>query len=620
MKKIFFNKFSFIIILILVISNSAFSEKPAGRQNTFLSPLLEFSNFQKEKGNKKNFVNILNIGDSALLARMHLIRAAAKAIEIQTIIWVNDEAGRYVIYELIEAAKRGVKVRIIIDHFSSEQDCKVAAFLASVHPNLEVKIYNPIGSLAKKINPSTFERSVHFLTKFGKSNQRMHNKVFIVDGVIGITGGRNYQNAYYGMSKGMNYKDRDVLVTGSAVDEMTESFKAYWDYELAIPLNEMKDVQELKKKGKIDEWESRESFAFHGLFNKIDELAVDPDFIREQFVLKMMEVEHAYFVADNPGKNRKNFINRFTGKGKITYELIKLVTNAKDSIYIQSPYLVLSKEARKILKRLREEKPDIDIRISTNSLAATDSWYTYAASFRQKQVYLEDLKLRVYEFMPRPKDIVSFMPNYEELYNRPFTPEEKREFKKDQEEENLKKQKQMDGIQDDELKNIIGKTEAASDSGEPFLCLHAKSMVIDNEISYIGSYNLDPRSGNLNTEVGIVVKDRRFAELLKNSIERDILPQNSWVVAKREIPIVMDETNAIIGRISGFFPVDLWPIRFASSFQLKKGKEPVDPGHKDFYDNYDDVGSFPQVSKERYDKIFGAWFVKTFMGFATPLL
>jgi phosphatidylserine/phosphatidylglycerophosphate/cardiolipin synthase-like enzyme len=592
----------------------------ANSRNIAFSPLLEFGNIQKETGNNKNFVNILNIGDKALLARIHLLRAAVKSIEIQTIIWVNDEIGRYVIYELIEAAKRGVRVRIIIDHFSSEQDCKVAAFLASVHPNLEVKIYNPIGSLAKKINPSMFERSVHFLTKFGKSNQRMHNKVFIIDGLIGITGGRNYQNAYYGMSKGLNYKDRDVLVAGSVVVEMTESFNAYWDYELSIPLNEMEDVQELKKNGKIDEWESRESFAFHGLFDKIDELADDPDFIKEQFVSKMMEVEHAYFIADNPGKNRKNFLSRFTGKGKITYELIKLVTNAKDNIYIQSPYLVLSKEARKILKKLREEKPNIDIRISTNSLAATDSWYTYAATFRQKQIYLEDLKLKVYEFKPHPKDIVSFMPNYEELYSRPFTPEEKRTFKSDQDEDKLQKQKQIAKVQDIELKNIIGKTEAASDSGEPFLCLHAKSMVIDDEISYIGSYNLDPRSGNLNTEVGVVVKDKRFAELLKSSIKQDILPQNSWVVAKREFPLGMGETNAAMGRISGLLPIDLWPIRFASSFQLKEGKEPVDPGHTDFYDNYDDVGGFPQVSRERYDKIFGAWFVKTFMGFATPLL
>lgn len=148
---------------------------------------------------QKNKVALLDIGEEALLLRVHLIRAARHSIAMQTIIWVNDETGRLMMYEMIQAAKRGVKVQLLVDHFVSDKHPEVAAFLATVHPNLEIKLYNPIvGQFSEhEIAPSTLDQLTRLLSGFNKVNQRMHNRIFIVDDRVAITGGRNNQNAYY---------------------------------------------------------------------------------------------------------------------------------------------------------------------------------------------------------------------------------------------------------------------------------------------------------------------------------------------------------------------------------------------------------------------------------------
>jgi len=119
---------------------------------------------------------------------------------------------------------------------SAEKDPAIAASLAAVHPNLRVKVYNPLGTLGlpERLNPTWLETATGLLTRFGGLNQRIHNKLFIVDDRVAVTGGRNYQNAYFDQSRGLNYKDRDALVMGPVVKEMAASFDSYWRFELAI--------------------------------------------------------------------------------------------------------------------------------------------------------------------------------------------------------------------------------------------------------------------------------------------------------------------------------------------------------------------------------------------------
>ncbi len=120
-----------------------------------------------------NRVAVIGNGYDALLLRVHLIRQARASIAIQTFIWTNDECGRLLMYELIEAAKRGVKVRIIADQMVSDQDPATVAFLATVHPNIEIKHYRPPLS---RLQPSRLQMLLAGLQSFRDVNQRMQQQ------------------------------------------------------------------------------------------------------------------------------------------------------------------------------------------------------------------------------------------------------------------------------------------------------------------------------------------------------------------------------------------------------------------------------------------------------------
>ena len=143
--------------------------------------------------------------------------------------------------------------------------------------------------------------------------------------------------------------------------------------------------------------------------------------------------------------------------------------------------------------------------------------------------------------------------------------------------------------------------------------LHAKSIVIDGEITLIGSHNFDPRSDNYNTESGFIIHDRAFTSAVRDIVLRDAAPENSWTIARRPGHSLISRLNAKIGDLSAALPLfDLWPFRYASSFELKEGCTPKRPTEPGFYACYDDVGDFPDVDlplKTIYTRIvtgFGA--------------
>ena len=309
----------------------------------------------------------------------------------------------------------------------------------------------------------------------------------------------------------------------------------------------------------------------------------------------MNEVEEAYFIADHPNK-RDRLLLWFGSDSKIARELATIVAGATRSVYIQTPYLILTSSAFSLFKGLREEHPEIDVRISTNSLAATDSWYVYALSYKQKQSYLQGLKFKIYEFKPLPADMESFMPTFKKLQARSTT---------------VKLEKPDSEIQ---LPVTAGK-------GEPYLCLHGKSMIVDEEISFVGSYNLDPRSENINTESGLVIRDRQFAQQLRANIEIDMHPRNAWVIARNKMPLGLSHPNALLAKLSHLIPlVDIWPFRYSTSYELIEGKQAVGVNHPDFFENFRDVGSFPNINEENAGKEIGARGTKAFLGFVKPLL
>jgi putative cardiolipin synthase len=526
-----------------------------------------------------NKVLLVENGHDALLLRVHLIRNASRSIDIQTFIWTNDESGRLLMYELIQAARRGVRVRIIADHFVSNKDPVIAAFLATVHPNIQLKHYRPV---ADRIRPGRLHVIAKTLFRFRHLNQRMHNKVMIFDEALALTGGRNIENTYYNYSLSMNFRDRDVLVLGPIVKHVEESFEKFWGYRHAVPSRKLIDVRAIIDASKVPTFETREDFEFGEIFADIERDANDADVITSTFIDRILPAERVTFLADKPGKNRSTWLN---GRGKITKQLGEIAFETERELIIQSPYFVLSKAAIDVFKALRTKSPPVTIKVSSNSFGSTDNTVAYSANYRQRSTTIESLGLHVYEFKPHPADLHTIFPQYNAM-----------------------------------LKLANAKHNPTPEDRPPFLCIHAKSFVRDDRFAYIGTYNLDPRSENLNTEVGLLIEDKHIAAVLKAAILRDCGPGNSWVIARKPMPLGLDKLNALFQGISGLSPIDVWPVRNTSSFELISGKTPRPPDHPAFYESYRDVGSFPGAPvglsrKEIHTRIY-----KAVGGLATPLL
>jgi putative cardiolipin synthase len=183
-----------------------------------------------------------------------------------------------------------------------------------------------------------------------------------------------------------------------------------------------------------------------------------------------------HFISDVPGKN--DGASGLSGGGESTNQLITAVRRAKKSILLQSPYLVMPDGGIELFEQLIEQ--GVSIRISTNSLASTDNIPAFAGYASQRSDLLA-AGIELFEFKPSP------------------------------------------AIQDQLIENYPRIAE-----NNPVFAIHAKSMVIDDQVVYIGTFNLDPRSTNLNTEVGVLIENHELARQLTNSIERDIRPENSW--------------------------------------------------------------------------------------------
>ena len=512
---------------------------------------------------QKNHMLLLDHGENSLLARLNLIQAAEKTIEIQTFIWVNDEAGHMVLRELLAAAKRGVKVKVIIDQLFSMGNSWLVSDLAVMHQNLEFKLYNPVFQQA---HTSAFEFFSAMACCMARLNKRMHNKTFVVDNKYGIVGGRNYQNRYYDWDKSFNYKDRDVLAIGPVVNQISESFSSFWQSPHVVPVEYLSDVSSRilnDEESKIN-WDEPHPVKAQELLKQ----AINQKVVFDTFSSQIIAVDQVEYFSDTHDKpfNREA---RNANK-QLTQKIHRYFENAQFDILIQTPYLVFSRQARKTFKKLRRKNPDLWLRVSTNSLASTDAYYVYAISFKYKRFYLKKLGMQIYEFKDRPEMV-------ESLFSQ---------------------------------QHVTEKTRYG---------MHGKSFVIDGKISMIGSHNFDPRSDVLNTESGFVIESKAFAQKLIKNIEADMKDQNSWVVAAKEQIPFFSRISGLIATVSRKLPIfDIWPFRYSTSYKLKPGHQEVPANHPDFYQNYEVIGSFPNVDLS--SKQIQTIIISAFAGFAEPVM
>jgi phosphatidylserine/phosphatidylglycerophosphate/cardiolipin synthase-like enzyme len=511
-----------------------------------------------------HYVNLLEQGADALTLRVHLIRSARSSIEIQTFIFAEDDAGYLILDELIKAARRGVKVRVIVDQLFSLDDPGLYAALARAHANFELRVYNPT---FHKASTPPLEFAAGILCCFLQVNQRMHNKLLLVDDAIGIAGGRNYENRYYDWDDEFDYRDRDVLVAGPAAAQMRASFDAFWDYRGTVALTRLRDVAGDILRAGI----AAPAYAPHVYRNTervaaLSRQADDADVIAARFSALALRVGRVDYFADAPGKPQQDDDN--PPVNELGQRIMALVAGAQSRIVLQTPYLVLSSTAREVFGKLHKARPNLRVIVSTNSLAATDAFYVYALSYKYKKRYLK-LGFEIHEFKPFPAEADELVSDYA----------------------------------------LLGDGDANTGAGyrkygpTPLnragvrLGLHAKSMVIDDQLVVIGSHNFDPRSDIYNTESGFIIDDRALAHAVGEAILRDTAAGNSWVIARRPHDQPWRGINNAIADFSAALPLfDFWPFRYATSFELDPGCQPAPPDAADFYACHTDVGDFPEVN------------------------
>ena len=425
-------------------------------------------------------VYVLETGTEALMARAWLVDNARSSIEVQYFIWSTDNIGILAAEALLRAAERGVKVRVIVDDLLIDAPDKGLLALA-LHPSIEIKVYNPRHSVGTPVP----KRVMNMLSDFRGFNQRMHDKVLVVDGKVAITGGRNMAAEYFDYNHDYNFRDRDALVLGEVVGAMRASFERFWGSRLAVAVEERFDgLGLLRKNVQVDGPEVRKVYAGLSAYarkpeNFAPEVRAAIGKVPGEFdaVASRIAWGRVEFICDTPGKNEN--ILSLGGGGATGKALAALVRQAKERVTIQSPYLVLSEEAWKLFAEAIAR--GVKIRIHTNSLASTDNLAAFSG-YRSQRAALLAAGLEIHEYRPDAQ------------------------------------------IQ----RSLMRAAHAQPGRKPPIFAVHAKTMVVDGKAVFIGTYNLDPRSQNLNTEVGIVARDPGLASAVERAIEADMAPGNSW--------------------------------------------------------------------------------------------
>lgn len=521
-------------------------------------------------------VILLSDAEAALVARLHLIRAARESIELQTFIFADDDVGLLMLGELLAAARRGVRVRVLSDQLFSIENRRFLARLAREHVNFEFRLYNPTFNQART---APIEFAAGIVCCFLRFNQRSHNKLLLVDGRFGIVGGRNIEERYFDFGETYNYYDRDLLVYGPVGTEMQTSFDRFWSHPKTVPLAQLKDVAQRIVEAGPDPAPLPAPTLKHGeRLVRVQALAEDAVFLRRALLDHALTVAEVEYFSDPPDKPN---VSERSEHEDLTARIARIVTDAEHEIVLQTPYLVLSRPARRAFQTLRREHPELRVVVSTNSLAATDAFPVYAISHKRRRLYLETLGFEIHEFKPYPGRSEAAI-----------------------------EAKKPPGMVRSALKIRTRKAlPLRRDSVRRGL--HAKSIVIDGRISMIGSHNFDPRSEGWNSENGVIVRDAGFAAALKRAIGRDIAPDQSWVVAKKPDRGLLTPINQGIEYVSERLPVfDLWPWRYATSYELRPECAPLRTSHPDFHLCYVRVGDFPEVDlapKGIYTRIITAF-------------
>ncbi len=414
---------------------------------------------------------LLPVGIDSFLLRMEMAQRAERTLDVQYFVIENDDTGRLLLEALLQAADRGVRVRVLIDDEGSlgrEAQMKPLA----AHPNVELRVFNP--SLYR--GPIELLHDIELVCDATRLNYRMHNKLFVVDNEVGIIGGRNIGDAYFQEGRDFEFGDYDVIAAGAIVKKMSASFDAYWNSPLAIPIQALFGGQPSSQA--LEDY--RNALALHHA------QVADKDYMQKLSTGAPLRAmlggnspwtwAHAEVIYDSPDKAK---VEDGDAPGRLLrHRLGKAVEATRSDLIIVSPYVVPGDSGLRFLEKLRQR--GLQVQILTNSLASTDMPVVHSG-YQAYRIPLLEMGVELYEVRP--------------VLGQPV-------------------------VRGDKLK---------SPSAGQF-ALHAKVFVFDRQRVFVGSMNLDRRSLHVNTEIGVIIDSPELARQIATRFGAIARPSNSYVL------------------------------------------------------------------------------------------
>lgn len=317
----------------------------------------------------------------AFAVRVATARAAGRSLDLMYYMWNADLTGRLMMREVLAAADRGVRVRLLLDDLGVTMSDRIFHAIDS-HPNMELRLFNPT-----KARENMFRRGIELVLRFRSVNRRMHNKAWIADGRALIIGGRNIGDAYFGAAEAANFRDFDVLAHGKAVSDAEEIFDDYWNSAVAIPVRSLlakRPSRLARLRRKLDRLAT--SDAARPYLQKVESLHHDGQFLMAD---RLHTVSSATVLADPPEKAAGK---RRSGHNYLMENLLPVLEGAKHKLKITSPYFIPGQKGVETLSRLSAS--GVCVSVLTNSLAATDVAAVHAGYARYRRpLLLNDVKI-----------------------------------------------------------------------------------------------------------------------------------------------------------------------------------------------------------------------------------
>jgi len=421
------------------------------------SPLVKIAK-ASSPGEDQTGVRLLPLGAFSLDTRLQMAQRATTSLDVQYYQFENDATGRLLVAALRDASLRGVRVRLLVDDLYTTHTDALFRGLASFE-NVEVHLFNPFccargSGVAGRYGASIFD--------FGRLNHRMHNKLFIADGVMAVIGGRNIADEYFQRGVASNFVDMDAFVMGAAVKELSSIFDRYWNSEVVFAIELIGEPigdKEARRRS-LDEVIANQSAAEPIDLPTTDVLGYGP--LSEDLDSGQVGLQWgpARAFADPPEKQLSKTA-QIAFETSVTNNVMMQIWHAKNELVITSPYMIPGNDGIESFQRLQVNK--VKVTVVTNSLAATDEPLVHNGYSKYRPAMLR-AGIDLYELSPTK-------------------------------------------AQSTKRLGMFGKSLGR---------LHAKTAVIDRHLVFVGSMNLDPRSASANTELGMFIDSPALAkELLR---------------------------------------------------------------------------------------------------------